>query len=191
MLKVLDYVKQANRTTLTLDNGGDGQLLQIFPDGTLEQYMGAFGLEAGAALTLILADAHIDGIESPLMGEPDISNKIRSVLSGAKGQIEWAIDRDQLLADMTLADDTAEMVKNTWAEVAQQSFQESTTAEEDLRERMERNRGTAEGYQRIQQERLADEIVSSMPSGKRGMPRNTESSSSAPVAVGLAIEFIP
>lgn len=190
MLRITGHIKNLGGVAITVDDGKDPRL-HILRTGILEQYMGAYGLEAGETLTLLLADGHLDGIDAPPIGDPEATTKNKAAIKKANGLIKWDIDRDQVLADVTMAEDTAEMVRSTWAETVKQTPEPELTAEEQLRKQFERKKATVEGHKRLREERLADDIVSSMPAHLRRQPRTPESAKRADVPVGLAIQFVP
>lgn len=161
----------------------------MFVDGTLEQYMGAYGLGAGAALNLLLADGSLD-MTPPLVGEPDFKRRAANIAKEADKVIEWMIDRDQALADMTLAEDTAEMVRSTWA-----SFGDEVAAEEQVSQLTQLERMTASqasyaaGHQRYKEEQLGAEMTDDLPPELRIMPKDDSPVQPTP-SVGLAIQFV-
>lgn len=161
MFRIEAIDRQEGRTLLKI--GGDsvnGLTFFGIQDGHLEMYMGTYGLPAGVALTMLLGDALIEGIDMPAMDDVDASKKILAQHVRAASQFVWDIDKDEALAKITLADDTAEMVKNTWAIARQDALSSTPMSREDaILQRQASSDSIAQGHQRRQEELLAEEFM--------------------------------
>ena len=179
MLRVASCDVNADRALLRLDL--DGELrMHILHRGLLEQYVGAYGLGPGAALNLLLVDPTTDEFDVPPVGADNYVEDARRYAKKAARMIEWEIDRDQALADITLADDTAEMVRASWEAIAADPRTTETHTREDAR-RLSEGHGAAIAaeYERRQEELLAEEFVSGMVSDRKS--RGVLAGNSVPV----------
>jgi hypothetical protein len=191
-LKILSFEKSGRANKIWLDDGSGDSRMHVLIGGQLESYMGAYGLPAGAALNLILADGSIDGIDMPELQDPDCAKKAAAAIKKANKAIDWsAVDRDQVLADITLADDLAEQMVNSWAEATAAALAvEPMSYEDSLREMLQRSDAVAASHQQRQEELLASEYISSMPPELLRAPRGGESAEIPATEVGWAIQFV-
>lgn len=134
-------------------------------DGHLEAYMGAYGHPAGETLTYLIADYVDEKVFIPQAGDADAQSKIGNLLREWRDKLDWWFDKDELLAEITLAEDVAEDVRSTWESVAEmwRSDPAPPTAEELSEVRRRQAESLAFGYQRRQEELLADEMLSASP----------------------------
>lgn len=130
-------------------------------DGYLEAYMGAYGLAAGAALTLLLADGHVDGVECPELQDPDCRHKVAKIMATVPQLFDWSeVDRDEMLAQITLADDKAADLVNTWAAMTQTALtQPDLTYDEVQQVALNTQTSYAAGIVRREEELLADDMM--------------------------------
>ena len=186
MLKITEFNKNGRVNSLAIDDGSGHGRIHLILDGYLEAYMGSYGLAAGQALTLILADAQVDGIDCPELTDPECNEKVQKILRDAPKLFDWsAVNRDQVLSDITLSDDIAEDLINSWAVGTAQALREIPVSLEQQRaDIMDRSRSYAEGNQLRQEELLADEFVAADP-GMNKDPRYT-----TPANVGLQIKYV-
>lgn len=192
MYKITGFEKEGRANKIWLDDGvrdeQGNQLngrMHMIMSGQLEAFSGAYGIGVGEALMLILADGSVEGLDCPEPSDPAARSKIRQVVKAAEEEFVWEIDRDVVLAQITLAEDTAEMVRSQWAaEVATAVAEEPMDYEDILRERARMAQGISAGHQKRQEELVADEFVSADPELSK-VPRDTTS-----INVGLGIKYV-
>lgn len=177
MLRVLSFEKQAVGTALTVESDEfmpddpTADLRYFLADGILETYLHSYGFPAGASLTALLLDAFYEDVEMPHW-ETDYEEEFKRIVALGPERIEWQCDRDELLSTVTLALDNPDSVAGSWSAI-----------KAEMREK-------AEGFQRLKEERLADEFVGEMPREVANMPRDLSPlPADAPVALG--IQFVP
>lgn len=191
-LKVTSFEKSGKASKIWLDDGSGELRMHVLISGQLEAYMGTYGLEAGAMLTLLLADGSIDGIDCPERQDPEYAKKAAAAIKKASKIIDWsAVDRDQILSDITLADDLAEQMVASWAEATEVALtQEPVDDEEVMRQSFARAKALSEGHEQRNQELLAAEHISSMPTDLLRAPRGGESVEPASADVAWGIQFV-
>lgn len=151
--------------------GEDGHTyLFPFQDGLIEAFMEAYALMPGEALELILLDFYDDTVDVPPYFQEDMRKVVEGILAKTD-QLVWEIDRNETLAAITVSEDTAPEVSELW------------------RENRRRNEAAAAAYERRQDELLAEDIVSSLPTALRSQPKDTESGKPLE-GLGLAIQFV-
>lgn len=158
MRRIIGFEKDRKANKILMDVDGTPTMF-VLVDGRLEQYMGTFGVGAGAALTVLMADAFVEGHDCPDMDDKEARKKIAAMLRQTPGLFTWDIDRDETLAQITLADDAAADVVNTWAEAAQALSGPDMTPEEAQQTLSGRAASYAAGHQRRQEELIAEEFV--------------------------------
>lgn len=159
MRRITGFEKDRKANKILMDVDGIPTMF-VLVDGRLEQYMGTFGIGAGAALTLLMADAFVEGHDCPDMDDKDAGKKIAAILRKTPDLFTWEINRDEVLVQITLADDAAADVVNTWAAAAQALAGPETTADDAQQTLSERAASYAAGHQLRQEELLAEEFVS-------------------------------
>lgn len=189
MIRMLGWERVGTMVNISLEVDGQREDMARYYgliDGHLESYMGVYGYPAGETLTYMIADYIDDSVEIPLMGDPEATSKIQDVLHRWEDQIEWWFDRDELLAEITLAEDTAEEVRSTWESIARQHEYEPPALSQSEARALLRGRSAdiAAAHQRRQEELLAEEMISSQP-GLNGVPRDTKVGQ-----VGLTVKYV-
>lgn len=170
-MKVLSFEKRNKMSLITLERDDGQQHNWILLDGQLEQYMEVYWLQPGEALELLALDIMDDSVEVPPYDAPGMREVVEQILSRA-GDLEWMVDRDETLARITVANDVASELTEAW------------------RERRKIEEAHRYGYQKRQEELLADEFMTVMPSALRAAPRDVTTSPALP-SVGLGITFVP
>lgn len=177
MLRILGYEKQAPGVLLTVESDEfmpddpTADLRYVMANGILETYLDHYGFPAGASLTALLLDAFYEDIEMPHW-EGDYEEEFKRIVAMGPDRIEWHCDKNELLAAITIDEDDAEQVAGTWVAVRKA------------------NEARAASFQKLAEERLADEFISLMPTGLRSQPRDP-GSASTPASVDLGITFVP
>lgn len=184
MFKVTGFKKdkQYNKIMLETDNG---VAMHIILDGHLEAYMGAYDIPAGVALMMILSDAHMDDITAPFMDDADATKKAKKIARDTDSLWVWEVDRNEVLAQITIDADTAEMLKTAWAAARDESVTETPDNHiQAIRKRLKRSEEYGKGHKRREEELSADDIVAANPHMKRTL-RDTTSGD-----VGLSVKYI-
>jgi len=176
MLRIMRYERQKEATVIVCRSDeqfpeDDIDIPYFMPDGMLESYMNGYELAAGATLTMLMLDAYYDDITAPLPDDPDRDERVDEIIAQDNDRIEWHIDKNELLAGITMEDDTPGSVVDSW------------------RRLKEGHAALAEGHQQLQEERQAAEFVDSLPSAMRAQPRDT-TGVSRDGSVALAIQFV-
>lgn len=191
MHSVIGYEKRGRANIVMIGNHPEyGEIPLLLQDGNLEAYMGAYGLKAGEALTMILVDALVEDINAPLLDSPTLVEDLATLKEAAVGQLDWQIDRNEVLSQITLAEDTAADVVNEWAAYAETVKLPVATYEELRTEEAERRASYVAGNQRREEELLAEEIVSSMDPELLRAPKTEASAPDPDQPVGLSIQFV-
>jgi hypothetical protein len=192
MIKVTGYETKARYTQIHWEQDVvEGMMGPLIGLGFLEQYMGAYGTSSEDTIDYLLADPLYDDIDVPPMDDPEAPTKIAELLKRVEGRIEWAIDKAQLIADMSLDEDTAETVREGWARAREEMlFGEDLTHREAGLQLKARQDAYSEGVQRREEEILAGEFISSMSPEERRAPRDADSSVPVAPEVGWAIQFV-
>lgn len=163
MFKILSFEKEgrSNKIRLIDEDHPDMPRTHFILDGYLEAYMGAYGLAAGAALTLLLADGHVDGVECPELQDPDCRRKVAQIMANVPQLFDWSeVDRDEMLAQITLADDRAEDLVNTWSTMTQTALAQPDLSYDEIQQLATNNQTSyAAGHIRRQEELLADDMM--------------------------------
>lgn len=140
MLKVTSFEKTSDYSKFTVDKGDGVGYVWILRDGILEQYMEAYQMQAGECFLMLLLDAMDDSVFIPQSDESGARETIAYLMKQAD-EVEWVSDKDEILAQVTLANDSASEVAKTWR--IQRQAQEAL----------------ATSHQRRQEEILGDEMV--------------------------------
>jgi len=189
MLKIVSFEKEGRANKIWMDDGSGSPRVQIMLDGILEAYMGTYALAAGQALMLVIADGNIEGIDCPEITEPNWKSKVSEAIKAAEKIVDWsAVDRNQMLSEITLTDDLADEMVNSWAEAVAIALEEEPVSHGDASRMMtERSLAYAEGMQLRQEEILADEYMQVMDESDLRAPRTVK-----PVErIGFSIEIVP
>lgn len=177
MLRILGFEKQSNCVLLTVESDEfmpddpTADLRYVLAYGILETYLDHYGFPAGASLTALLLDGFYEDIEMPHW-ENDYEDEFRRIVAMGPERIEWLCDRNELLAAVTIDEDDPESVAGTWVAIR------------------DANAMRAASFQKLAEERLADEFVSVMPTEARMIPRDL-SAASTQQNVESGITFVP
>lgn len=140
-------------------------------DGILEAYMEAYALMPGEALELMLLDWYDDDVDIPPYKEEGMRAVVEEIL-GNVGMIDWsAVDRNEILSQITVTEDNAPELVAQW------------------RERRRQTEQAVAAHQRTQDEREAAAFVDDLPAAVRAQPRDIDSIQ-AMDSLGLAIQFV-
>lgn len=178
MLRVMGYERlNAHGTTLLIESdeympGEDLDIRYLLADGILETYLDHYGFPAGASLTALLLDAFYDDIEIPHWSLDSAVDDFAAIVAKGDELMEWHCDKNELLSVVTIAEDDPEAVAGTWVAIR------------------DANAMRAASFQKLAEERLADEFVSVMPTEARTIPRDLSSASTSQ-NVESGITFVP
>lgn len=140
-------------------------------DGLLESYMEAYALMPGEALELMLLDWYDDDVDVPPYLQEGMRAAVEEILTKVD-QIDWsAVDRNEILAQITVTEDSAPELVAQW------------------RETRRRNEEAVAAHQQRLEEIEANEFVESLPTALRSQPKDTEAGQPFD-GLGLAIQFV-
>lgn len=140
-------------------------------DGLLESYMESYGLMPGEALELMLLDWYDDDVEVPPYLQEGMREVVEEILTKVD-QIDWsAVDRNEILAQITVTEDKAPELVAQW------------------RETRRRNEEAVAAHLRAAEERKAAAFVDDLPASVRAQPKDTDQVQYL-TGLGLAIQIV-
>lgn len=190
-MKVKSAKREKQATVLEIDTGDpQHQHFHVIPDGVLEDRQAAWGLASlEDALDLVLAEADE---EDPAPAPADVTSRTKAkagmLAKVKKANVDWsAVDRAQIAADAAVPPETAAAIEHHVKKVLGDA---PITMAESAAKQHETLKNVAAGYERRNEEILADEHISAMPSYQRAMPRDASGVDRAqPVESGIT--YVP
>lgn len=174
MLKIAGFQRVQGSSRILMETGervGITEWQFMLHDGLLESYMESYALMPGEALELMLLDWYDDDVDIPPYLEEGMRTKVEKILTKVD-QIDWsAVDRNDILAQITVTEDSAPELVAQW------------------RETRRRNEAAVAGHQQRLEEIEANEFVESLPTALRSQPKDTEARQPFD-GLGLAIQFV-
>ena len=162
-------VKSASRsdqaTMLEIDTGDpEEQHFHVIPDGVLETRMEAWGLSRDDAIELLMAEAH-GKVEVPdRFRTPDFAKAKAKVNSAIRANgVQWDVPRDQVSEMTRLDPDVEAAVRRHVRDEIQLALPASQGHLRSAMAIQAKADEAAVGYQRLAEERLADDIISANP----------------------------
>lgn len=178
MLRVMSFEKLTNGTTLFVESDEfmpddpTADIRYLLINGILETYLERYGFPAGASLTALLLDAFYDDIEIPHWSADSAAEEFQRIVAMGDDRMEWHCDKDELLSAVTIDEDDPEQVAGTWLAIRNA------------------NAERAASFQKLREERLADEFITVMATEQRTQPRDTAPASTFGT-VESGITFVP
>lgn len=190
-MKIKGAKREKQATVLEIETGDPKhQHFHVIPDGVLEDRQAAWGLASlEDALDLVLLEA-VE--EDPVPAPADVTSRTKAkagvMAKVKKANVDWSdVDRAQVAAKAAVPPKTRDAIAKHVAAVL---GDEPVTMAESIAKHHETMQNVADGYKRRQEEILADEFVSAMPSYQRAMPRDASGvDRSQPVESGIT--YVP
>lgn len=177
MLKVTGFERRKGSSIIFLElpkelaKADITEFQYMLHDGILESYMESYALMPGEALELMLLDWYDDDVDIPPYKEEGMRAVVEEILERVD-QIDWsAVDRNEILAQITVNEDNAPELVSQWRE-SRRIKEESVAA-----------------HQRTLEERQAAGFVDDLPAAVRAQPKDTNSIQVMD-SLGLAIQFV-
>lgn len=181
-MDITGYERQGRAAVLMVKRDDGSVMAHIIPDGCIEAREAVYGTGVDA-LELILIEAHILPGGEDMPADPA---EAKALVQMHRAKLKWiGVNAVDIKANMRLPRLKAELVKRVALNPVSNSSVD--TFDEDM---TEAQAAIAQGYERMYEERKADEFVSGMPAEQRRSPRS-EMPDTGGVSVGLAIEYIP
>lgn len=142
MPKVTGFQKQSGSSQVYLEYDNGESTVVLLYDGILETYMENYQLMPGDALTMICLDTLDDTIDVPPYLQPGMRDIVDEILAKSDSLVwDESLDRNEVLAQITVAEDTAPELSASW------------------RLQRIREEEVSKAYARRQEELLADEFM--------------------------------
>lgn len=186
-MRIKSAQKQKQSTVLEVDTGDPkDQRFHIIPNGVLETRMEAWDLSEGEAMDLLLAESELEDEVPDRFEVSDLEaarEQIKSLIDGH--EVTWGVAKADVISMAAMPPEISKVIRDhVRSEISRSSAAPAGDAVGSLASSFSKGEEVKKGYERLAEERLADDIIAASPDLKK-VPRVKPEE-----PVGLTVKYI-